>query len=218
MSAWKNADSWEVKDGVVTINPKGPDPIETKESFGDCQLHVEWAEPEVVKGSGQGRGNSGVFLMSRYEVQVLDSFHNKTYFDGQCGAIYKQYPPLVNVSRKPGEWQTYDIIFEAPKFDSDGKVTKPAYVTVLQNGVLVQNHSEIQGSTSYFKPPRIRSPSRQAAAGIAKPRQSGEVPQYMDPRNHADQLHHAAKGRNRRKTRRHRKKSVNRDPRRAVNT
>ena len=165
MSAWKNADSWEVKDGVVTINPKGPDPIETKESFGDCQLHVEWAEPEVVKGSGQGRGNSGVFLMSRYEVQVLDSFHNKTYFDGQCGAIYKQYPPLVNVSRKPGEWQTYDIIFEAPKFDSDGKVTKPAYVTVLQNGVLVQNHSEIQGSTSYFKPPEYEAhPDKQPLA------------------------------------------------------
>jgi hypothetical protein len=157
MSAWTNADTWKVENGVVTIDPKGPGSIDTKQSFGDCQLHVEWAEPEVVKGSGQGRGNSGVFLASRYEVQVLDSYHNKTYFDGQCGAIYKQYPPLVNVNRKPGEWQTYDIIYEAPKFDSDGKVTKPAYVTVLQNGVLVQNHSEIQGSTSYFKPPEYEA-------------------------------------------------------------
>jgi len=153
MSAWKDADDWKVEDGAVTVNPRGKPYAESKQSFGDCQLHVECAEPEVARGSGQGRGNSGVFLMSRYEVQVLDSYNNKTYFDGQCGAIYKQYPPLVNVSRKPGEWQTYDIIFEAPKFDFSGKLTKPAYITVLQNGILVQNHVEILGSTAYDKPP-----------------------------------------------------------------
>jgi len=152
MSAWKDADDWQVSDGAVTVNPRDKPYAESKQAFGDCQLHVEWAEPEVVRGSGQGRGNSGVFLMSKYEVQVLDSYGNKTYFDGQCGAIYKQYPPLVNVSRKPGEWQTYDIVFEAPKFDFNGKVTKPAYITVLQNGVLVQNHVEILGSTAYDKP------------------------------------------------------------------
>jgi hypothetical protein len=153
MSAWTDADDWEVKDGAVTVNPKGKPYAESKQAFGDCQLHVEWAEPVPATGSSQGRGNSGVFLMSRYEVQVLDSYKNKTYFDGQCGSIYKQYPPLVNACRKPGEWQTYDIIFEAPKFDADGKVSKPGYVTVLQNGVLVQNHTEILGSTAYDKPP-----------------------------------------------------------------
>jgi hypothetical protein len=156
MSAWNGADDWEVKDGVVTVNPKSPDKgagATTKQSFGDCQLHVEWAEPDVVRGTSQGRGNSGVFLMNRYEVQVLDSYNNKTYYDGQCGAIYKQSPPLVNVCRKPGEWQAYDIIFEAPWFDEHGKLSKPAYITVLQNGVLVQNHTEIQGSTSWDHPP-----------------------------------------------------------------
>lgn len=156
MSAWNDADKWEVSDGVVTITPSGQANVHnprTKQSFGDCQLHLEWAEPEKITGSGQGRGNSGVFLMGKYEVQILDSFHNKTYHDGQCGSIYKQYPPLVNACRKPGEWQTYDIIFEAPKFDGEGKVSKPAYVTVLQNGVLVQNHAELLGSTSYFQAP-----------------------------------------------------------------
>jgi hypothetical protein len=155
MSDWKNADDWEIKDGAVTVNPRAPGMkyATTKRSFGDCQLHVEWAEPEEVKGSGQDRGNSGVYLMSRYEVQILDSYHNPTYYDGQCGSIYKQYPPLVNVCRKLGEWQSYDIIFEAPRFDGSGKLIKPAYVTVLQNGVLIQNHSEIQGSTSWDHPP-----------------------------------------------------------------
>jgi hypothetical protein len=156
MSAWKGADQWEVKDGAVTVKGISSTNLhyaETKQSFGDCQLHVEWAEPDVVKGSGQGRGNSGVYLMSRYEVQILDSYKNQTYFDGQCGAIYKQNPPLVNVCRKPGEWQTYDIIFEAPLFDSSGKLTKPAYVTVLQNGVLVQNHFQLEGGTFWDEPP-----------------------------------------------------------------
>src|SRR5262245_44762298 len=119
LSKWANGDKWEIKDGYAIV--KGGD-ITTKDSFGDYQLHVEFATPEVVKGTGQGRGNSGVFLANRYEVQVLDSFNNKTYFHGQAGAIYKQYPPLVNACRKPGEWQTYDIIYHAPIFGDDGRV------------------------------------------------------------------------------------------------
>ena len=164
MSAWKNGDSWEVNDGDVTSSQ---DPIRRHQAILrrlPTPRRMGRAR-EVVNGTGQGRGNSGVFLMSRYEVQVLDSYDNKTYFDGQCGAIYKQHPPLVNVCRKPGEWQTYDIIFEAPQFDSDGKVAKPAYVTVLQNGVLVQNHFEIQGKTSYFEPPEYEAhPDKQPLA------------------------------------------------------
>ena len=128
-----------------------PGYAETKQPFGDCQLHLELGEPEAVRGSGQGRGNSGVYFMGRYEVQILDSYNNPTYYDGQCGAIYKQHPPLVNVCRKPGEWQTYDIVWEAPKFE-DGKLAKPAYVTVLQNGVVVQTHFQLEGGTFYDQP------------------------------------------------------------------
>jgi hypothetical protein len=156
MSAWKGAEDWEIKDGAVTVKGLSSSNLhyaETKQSFGDCQLHLEWAEPDEVKGSSQGRGNSGAYLMSRYEVQILDSYKNPTYYDGQCGAIYKQSPPLVNVCRKPGEWQTYDIIFEAPWFNENGKLTKPAYVTVLQNGVLVQNHFQLEGGTYWDQPP-----------------------------------------------------------------
>jgi hypothetical protein len=142
---------WTVKDGYMEV-ARGTGDIATKEEFGDCQLHIEWATPSVVKGEGQGRGNSGVFLMERYEVQVLDSYNNKTYFHGQAGGIYKQYAPLVNVSRPPGEWQTYDIIFKAPKFDEQGKPTQRAYVTVLHNGVLIQNHVQIHGQTWHDKP------------------------------------------------------------------
>jgi hypothetical protein len=127
----------------------GTGAIRTRREFNDVQLHLEWATPSVVKGEGQGRGNSGVFLQGKYEVQVLDSYNNKTYFHGQAGSVYKQYPPLVNVSRKPGEWQTYDIIYHAPIFDEAGRLKKRANVTVLQNGVLVQDHSEIFGSTTH---------------------------------------------------------------------
>jgi hypothetical protein len=151
LSKWVNGDKWLVKDGVAIAQKTD---IHTKESFGDYQLHVEFAAPEKVSGSGQGRGNSGVFLANKYEVQILDSYDNKTYFDGQCGAIYKETPPMVNVCRKPGEWQTYDIIFNTPHFAEDGKVTKPGYVTVIQNGVIVQNHFELLGSTFYDQPPR----------------------------------------------------------------
>ena len=149
LSQWVG--QWIVKDGVATAAHAD---MRTKKTFGpDYQLHVEWAEPNVVSGSGQGRGNSGVFLADHYEIQVLDSYDNKTYFDGQCAAIYKQWPPLVNACRKPGEWQAYDIIFEGPRFDKSGKLLKPAYVTVLQNGIVVQNHSEILGTTSWDQAP-----------------------------------------------------------------
>jgi hypothetical protein len=137
---------WEVRDGVATVNKTGS--IATKQSFGDCQLHVEWASPEVVKGNGQGRGNSGIYLSGRYEVQVLDSYNNKTYYHGQAGAIYKQYAPLVNVCRPPGEWQSFDIIYHVPRFNEDGSLAKLGTVTVLQNGILIQDHVEIMGSTA----------------------------------------------------------------------
>jgi hypothetical protein len=151
LSAWKGGENWEIKDGAATSLKNG---ITSKESFGTCQLHLEFATPEEVKGEGQGRGNSGVYLMGKYEVQILDSYNNTTYFDGQCASIYKQTPPMVNACRKPGEWQTMDILFEAPQFDAEGKVTRPAYVTVLQNGVVVQNHFELLGSTAWDSPPK----------------------------------------------------------------
>jgi hypothetical protein len=150
---FKSGDKWEVdeKNGWATV--KGTD-IESKEKYGDIQLHLEFATPEKVdpNAKGQARGNSGVYIMGRYEVQILDSFENPTYFDGQCGSLYKQQPPMVNVCRKPGEWQTYDILFESPRFDAEGKVTKPGIVTVLQNGVCVQNHFELKGGTFYDRP------------------------------------------------------------------
>jgi hypothetical protein len=122
--------------------------IETKEHFGDCQLHIEWAAPAEVKGDSQGRGNSGVFLIGKYEIQVLDGYDNLTYADGLTAAIYGQYPPLVNACCKPGEWQNYDIFFVAPRFN-DGKLVSPAYVTVVHNGVLVHHHQEIMGPTGH---------------------------------------------------------------------
>jgi len=152
LSQWRGAKpnepaKWKIADGYMEVNGTGA--ISTKREFGDCQLHLEWATPEEVKGEGQGRGNSGVFLQSRYELQVLDSWNNKTYFHGQAGAIYKEYAPLVNVSRKPGEWQTYDVVYHAPRFDAKGGVEKAATITVLQNGVLVQNNVEIKGHTAH---------------------------------------------------------------------
>lgn len=150
MDAWEGGEKWIVGEGVATAAGGA---VVSKQKFGDCQLHVEFATPAEVKGSGQGRGNSGIYLMNRYEVQVLDSFDNTTYFDGQCGAIYKEQPPMVNVCRKPGEWQAFDILFTAPKFYEDGSVGKPGYVTVLHNGVLIHNHFELLGSTNFDRPP-----------------------------------------------------------------
>jgi hypothetical protein len=136
---------WKLENGYVEVVP-GKGDMATKEKFGDVQLHIEWATPAEVKGNSQNRGNSGVFLQGRFEVQVLDSYQNPTYADGQAGAIYGQTPPLVNATRKPGEWQTYDIVFQAPLLHGDQLVT-PAYETVFLNGVLVQNHREIIGPT-----------------------------------------------------------------------
>jgi hypothetical protein len=150
LSQWKNDNGgdpkWVVRDGYVEVNGTGS--IMTKEEFGNVQLHVEWATPSKVVGEGQGRGNSGVYLQGRYEIQVLDSYNNKTYPDGQAGAFYGNFAPLVNASRKPGEWQTYDIIFQAPQPSADGKAVAPGFFTVLHNGVLVQNHVPVKGSTT----------------------------------------------------------------------
>jgi len=128
--------------------------IRTKAGFGDCQLHIEWSSPFPATGSGQGRGNSGVFLMDNYEIQVLDSYENKTYFDGQAGAIYKQTPPQVNAMRPPGEWNVYDIIWTAPRFNEDGSLKSSAYITALHNGVLILNHFELKGDTPFTRPPQ----------------------------------------------------------------
>jgi len=150
LSKWDGGDQWIIENGYAISHGGG---ITTKASFGDCQLHVEWATPEKIEGQGQGRGNSGVYLMGRYEVQILDSYQNQTYYDGQAGAIYKTRPPLVNASRKPGEWQSYDIVFHSPQFDNHGTLVKPGDVTVLHNGVLIQDHTELLGSTSWDSPP-----------------------------------------------------------------
>ncbi len=148
LSAWQGVDGgpakWKIEDGVLVMNGGN---IVTKEEFGDVQLHIEWATPSEVKGDGQGRGNSGVYLQGRYEIQVLDSYQNPTYPNGQAGAFYGHNAPLVNASRKPGEWQTYDIIFRAPKPGPDGKVI-PGSFTVLHNGVLVQDHIPVKGEAT----------------------------------------------------------------------
>lgn len=151
---------WDVHDGIVTVSKKsGTGNIETKRKFKNYQLHIEWRIPENITGSGQARGNSGVFLASTgpgddgYELQVLDSYNNKTYVNGQAASIYKQSAPLVNPNRKPGEWQTYDIVWTAPTFADDGSLKTPAYVTVLFNGVLVQNHFQLTGQTLFIGKP-----------------------------------------------------------------
>lgn len=162
---------WRLEDGAMVVVPEKFTPeeaatitlsqpagkwsgVRTRQGFGDVQLHVEFRTPAVVKGSGQGRGNSGIFLMDRYEVQVLDSWENKTYVNGQLGSIYKQFAPLVNPARPPGEWQTYDIIFYAPRFAADGTVTEPARLTVLLNGVLVQYDAVLRGPTEWRGEPK----------------------------------------------------------------
>jgi hypothetical protein len=156
-SAWQQKKDgseakWTVTDNTLTVKAGAGD-IQTKQKFGDCQLHIEWRAPAEVKGEGQGRGNSGIFLMGRYELQVLDSYESKTYANGQAASIYKQHIPLVNACRAPGEWQTYDIIFTAPRFGENGRVIEPARITVLHNGVLVQNNVTIWGGTQYIGSP-----------------------------------------------------------------
>lgn len=154
----KGPADWTVANGVMTVNKAGGS-IETKQSFKDYQLHIEWKIPENITGSGQGRGNSGVFLASTgpgdagYELQVLDAWKNKTYVNGMAGSLYKQAIPLANPARKPGEWQTYDVVWTAPRFNDDGTVKSPAYATVFFNGVLVENHFELKGETLYIGKP-----------------------------------------------------------------
>ncbi|HEX7362788.1 MAG TPA: DUF1080 domain-containing protein [Bryobacteraceae bacterium] len=143
---------WTVKDGYFQVKP-GTGNIHTKQKFGDCQLHIEWASPNPPKGTGQMRGNSGVILMGTYELQVLDSYHARTYADGQAGALYGQYPPLVNATRPPGDWQTYDIVFRQPRFDKHGRLISRARETVFQNGVLVQDATPLTGPTAYHNRP-----------------------------------------------------------------
>lgn len=151
MSNWKNGENWKVADGIMYA---GKGMVTTKEEFGDCQLHIEWSAPTPPQGTSQGRGNSGVFMMGIYEIQVLDSFENETYYDGQAAAIYKQTPPLVNAMRAPGHWNSYDIIWTAPRFNEDGSLKSPAYITALHNGVLVLNHFELLGDTPFNRPPQ----------------------------------------------------------------
>jgi len=151
LNAWHTANEeeparWDIAAGAMTVT-QGAGTLKTKQLFGDIQLHVEWRPTDVVQGDGQGRGNSGVFLRSLYEVQILDSWNNPTYVNGQAGSVYKQHVPLVNASKPPGEWQSYDIVFTAPIFSARGALESPAYITVIQNGVLVLNHVEILGST-----------------------------------------------------------------------
>jgi hypothetical protein len=154
LDQWQSSDGspakWVVANGIVTVNKASGD-IRTRRSFGDYQLHVEWRIPSDITGTGQERGNSGVYLAitpaGGYELQVVDSYQNKTYVNGQAGSVYKQYAPLVNAARKPGEWQTYDVVWTAPTFKADGSLATPAYVTAFHNGVLVQNHVALKGFT-----------------------------------------------------------------------
>jgi Domain of Unknown Function (DUF1080) len=165
LSKWSSGDGkdarWKVAEGYVEV-VAGAGDIQTREEFGDCQLHLEFATPADVKKDSQGRGNSGVFFMGRYELQVLDSFENRTYADGQCAALYGQHPPLANACRRPGEWQSYDVVFTAPRFDGE-KLASPARMTVIHNGVLVHDHAELYGATAH------RALAAYAAHGPAGP-------------------------------------------------
>jgi hypothetical protein len=172
LDEWVNTNSkapagWTVAEGLLTVNKtRGIGNIETKRKFRNYQLHIEWRVPAAITGPGQSRGNSGVFLASTgsgdagYELQILDSFDNKTYVNGQAAAIYKQSVPLVNASRRPGEWQSYDVIWTAPTFNADGTLKTPAYVTALHNGILVQNHFELKGETVFTGKPFYKAYDR----------------------------------------------------------
>lgn len=154
VTPWAHGDGtparWKVQDGYMEVL-SGSGSLETTRAFGDVQLHIEWMSPADAAGSGQDRGNSGVFMMGRYEIQVLDSYANDTYADGQAAALYGQHPPMVNASRRPGEWQTYDIVFRAPRFGADGSVSSPARTTVLHNGVLVHDAVTFTGATAHMR-------------------------------------------------------------------
>lgn len=155
LSRWRSASGgpagWRVADDTLEVVPRSGD-IRTAEEFGDCQLHLEWSAPPEVRGESQGRGNSGVFLMDRYEIQVLDCYQNPTYADGTTAAIYGQCPPLVNACRPPGEWQTYDIVWEAPRFEGE-RLARPARLTLLHNGIAVHHAVELLGGTGHRRLP-----------------------------------------------------------------
>jgi hypothetical protein len=162
LDAWQperaGAPLWKVQDNAVVIQPdKEPSGMATKQAFGDVQLHIEFRTPAKVEGESQGRGNSGVFFMGLYELQVLDSWKNPTYVNGQAGSVYKQHPPLVNASRAPGEWQTYDAVFIAPRFAADGSLTSPARLTAFHNGVLIQHDVVLSGPTEYRGQPKYKA-------------------------------------------------------------
>lgn len=158
LSAWESVKGgpaeWDVHDGIFTVNKKKGD-IKTKQDFNNYQLHIEWCVPQGIEGTSQGRGNSGVFMQGKYEIQVLDCYNNETYVNGQTGSVYKQTPPLANAMRKPGEWNVYDIIYSAPVFKEDGTYRVPPTVTVIQNGVVLQNHTTILGTTEYVGFPKV---------------------------------------------------------------
>ena len=158
LSAWESPAGgpaeWDVHDGILTVNKSKGD-IQTKQTFENFQLHIEWCVPEGITGSGQARGNSGIFLQNMYEIQILDCYDNETYVNGQAGSIYKQTPPLVNAMRKPGEWNVFDIIYSAPIFKKDGSYRIPPHVTVIHNGIVIQNNSAILGTTEYIGFPKV---------------------------------------------------------------
>ncbi len=165
---------WTINpDQTMTVKPGAGD-IQTRQNFGSVQLHLEWSAPDVLEGEGQGRGNSGVFFQNKYEVQILDSHKNQTYANGQATSIYKQHIPLVNATKAPDQWQTYDIIFHAPEFDAEGKKIKSGSFTVIHNGVLVQDHVEILGSTEYIGPPKNEAHGK----GPIKLQDHGNLVQY----------------------------------------
>lgn len=167
LDAWESAKTrgkpapWQLDSGAMVVAPKTGD-LRTKQSFGDLQLHLEFQTPARVAGEGQHRGNSGVFFMDRYELQILDSYENTTYANGQAASIYKQHLPLVNAARPPGEWQTFDVVFIAPRFTDDGRLLRPARMTVFHNGVLVHHDAVLQGATTHRgKPAYEAHPARQ---------------------------------------------------------
>ena len=184
LSHWRSGKNgpaaWRIDQGALVAKPGAGDLI-SKDEFGDCQLHLEFAAPVPARGRDQDRGNSGVMLFGRYEFQVLDSFQSVTYADGQAAAIYGQYPPLVNAAREPGQWQTYDIIFTAPRFKPDGSLESPAFATMLHNGVLVHNHCISLGPHGLPLSAQVQAARAQRADPPARPRTPGSVSQYLGP-------------------------------------
>ena len=182
LSAWMAPDGkpaeWTVKGGVMTVDKSKGD-ILTRQKFGSFQLHLEWRVPKGIEGESQARGNSGVFLQDKYEVQILDCYENETYVNGMTGSIYKQTPPLVNAMRSPGEWNVYDIIYTAPVFKADGSYLYRPFVTVIHNGILLQNHTEILGTTEYIGFPK----TQQHAEGPIRLQSHGDPSQPISFRN-----------------------------------